>query len=75
MLEILTGRKPFERSRSEQSLFRWETPQLHDIDALDDVVDSSLKGPYPPKSLLRFADVVALCVQSEPEFRPPMYRR
>ncbi|RZC74721.1 hypothetical protein C5167_050199 [Papaver somniferum] len=64
MLEILTGRKPFERSRSEQSLFRWETPQLHDIDALDDVVDSSLKGPYPPKSLLRFADVVALCVQA-----------
>jgi len=24
------------------------------------------------KSLSRFADIVALCVQPEPEFRPPM---
>ncbi|KAF6174996.1 hypothetical protein GIB67_026484, partial [Kingdonia uniflora] len=74
MLELLTGRKPFDgtRSRSEQSLVRWATPQLHDIDALDKMVDSALKGLYPPKSLSRFADVVALCVQSEPEFRPPM---
>ncbi|KAI3878517.1 hypothetical protein MKX03_023967 [Papaver bracteatum] len=60
------------RSRSEQSLVRWATPQLHDIDALDKMVDPTLKGHYPPKSLSRFADVVALCVQSEPEFRPPM---
>ncbi|OVA10369.1 Protein kinase domain [Macleaya cordata] len=74
MLELLTGRKPFDstRSRSEQSLVRWATPQLHDIDALDKMVDPALKGLYPAKSLSRFADVVALCVQPEPEFRPPM---
>ncbi|CAN8288076.1 unnamed protein product [Cochlearia groenlandica] len=74
MLELLTGRKPFEstRSRSEQSLVRWATPQLHDIDALSKMVDPALKGLYPVKSLSRFADVIALCVQPEPEFRPPM---
>ncbi|KAM0836242.1 hypothetical protein ACQ4PT_039698 [Festuca glaucescens] len=74
MLELLTARKPFEssRNRSEQSLVRWATPQLHDIDALDRMVDPALKGLYPAKSLSRFADVVALCVQPEPEFRPPM---
>ncbi|GJM84436.1 hypothetical protein PR202_ga00104 [Eleusine coracana subsp. coracana] len=74
MLELLTGRKPFDSSkpRSEQSLVRWATPQLHDIDALDRMVDPALKGLYPAKSLSRFADVVALCVQPEPEFRPPM---
>ncbi|TVU48168.1 hypothetical protein EJB05_07795 [Eragrostis curvula] len=60
------------RPRSEQSLVRWATPQLHDIDALDKMVDPALKGLYPAKSLSRFADVLALCVQSEPEFRPPM---
>ncbi|KAK9935967.1 hypothetical protein M0R45_012837 [Rubus argutus] len=27
---------------------------------------------YPAKSLSRFADIIALCVQPEPEFRPPM---
>ncbi|WCJ39280.1 STRUBBELIG-receptor family 7 [Euphorbia peplus] len=74
MLELLTGRKPFEssRPRSEQSLVRWATPQLHDIDALSKMVDSDLNGLYPIKSLSRFADVIALCVQPEPEFRPPM---
>ncbi|XP_010273793.1 PREDICTED: protein STRUBBELIG-RECEPTOR FAMILY 6 [Nelumbo nucifera] len=74
MLELLTGRKPFDssRQRSEQSLVRWATPQLHDIDALDKMVDPALKGLYPAKSLSRFADIIALCVQPEPEFRPPM---
>lgn len=51
------------RPRSEQSLVRWATPQLHDIDALDQMVDPALKGLYPAKSLSRFADVIALCVQ------------
>ncbi|XP_075493351.1 protein STRUBBELIG-RECEPTOR FAMILY 6-like [Primulina tabacum] len=74
MLELLSGRKPFDssRARSEQSLVRWATPQLHDIDALSKMVDPLLRGLYPVKSLSRFADVIALCVQPEPEFRPPM---
>eukprot|EP01018_Ginkgo_biloba_P026827 Gb_28995 [translate_table: standard] len=74
MLELLTGRKPLDssRPRSEQSLVRWATPQLHDIDALAKMVDPALKGIYPAKSLSRFADIIALCVQPEPEFRPPM---
>ncbi|CAK9324746.1 unnamed protein product [Citrullus colocynthis] len=74
MLELLSGRKSFDssRPRAEQSLVRWATPQLHDIDALTKMVDPALKGLYPVKSLSRFADVVALCVQPEPEFRPPM---
>ncbi|KAL3632125.1 Protein STRUBBELIG-REPTOR FAMILY 7 [Castilleja foliolosa] len=74
MLELLTGRTPFDssRPRNEQSLVRWSTPQLHDIDALSKMVDPALKGLYPVKSLSRFADVIALCVQPEPEFRPPM---
>ncbi|KAL5775285.1 hypothetical protein ACOSP7_012842 [Xanthoceras sorbifolium] len=74
MLELLTGRKPLDssRPRSEQSLVRWATPQLHDIDALAKMVDPSLNGMYPAKSLSRFADIIALCVQPEPEFRPPM---
>ncbi|XVF74212.1 hypothetical protein PTKIN_Ptkin13bG0092300 [Pterospermum kingtungense] len=65
MLELLTGRKPFDsiRPRLEQSLVRWATPQLHDIDALSKMVDPALKGLYPVKSLSRFADVIALCVQ------------
>jgi hypothetical protein len=74
MLELVSGRQAFDssRARSEQSLVRWATPQLHDIDALAKMVDPTLKGLYPVKSLSRLADVIALCVQPEPEFRPPM---
>lgn len=74
MLELLTGRKPLDstRLRAEQSLVRWATPQLHDIDALAKMVDPALRGIYPAKSLSRFADIIALCVQPEPEFRPAM---
>ncbi|KAK3134157.1 hypothetical protein QOZ80_6AG0545680 [Eleusine coracana subsp. coracana] len=74
MLELLTGRKPLDssRERSEQSLVRWATPQLHDIDLLAKMVDPALDGMYPAKSLSRFADIIAICVQPEAEFRPPM---
>ncbi|KAL6648019.1 hypothetical protein ACP70R_012243 [Stipagrostis hirtigluma subsp. patula] len=74
MLELLTGRKAYDSSqpRSQKSLVGWATPQLHDIDSLDQMVDPALEGLYPAKSLSRFADAIALCVQPEPEFRPPM---
>ncbi|CAO2842688.1 unnamed protein product [Amaranthus hypochondriacus] len=74
MLELLTGRKSYDstRPRPEQFLVRWAIPQLHDIDALSKMVDPSLGGSYPSKSLSRFADIISLCVQAEPEFRPPM---
>ncbi|PPD85727.1 hypothetical protein GOBAR_DD17332 [Gossypium barbadense] len=74
MLELLTGRKSHDRTRSrgEQFLVRWAIPQLHDIEALSRMVDPSLNGEYPAKALSRFADIISRCVQSEPEFRPPM---
>ncbi|XP_078173858.1 protein STRUBBELIG-RECEPTOR FAMILY 5-like isoform X1 [Carex rostrata] len=74
MLELLTGRKPYDKSRpvEEQLLAKWAIPHLHDIDGLSEMADPSLRGLYPPKSVSRFADVIALCVQTEPEFRPTM---
>ncbi|KAK4427506.1 protein STRUBBELIG-RECEPTOR FAMILY 5 [Sesamum alatum] len=74
MLELMTGRMPFDsrKSKYEQSLVRWAAPQLHDLDALGRMADPALHGLYPPKSLSGFADVIALCVRSEPEFRPPI---
>ncbi|KAJ1290809.1 hypothetical protein BS78_02G271600 [Paspalum vaginatum] len=74
MLQLLTGRKPYDSSkpRTEQSLVKFVTPQLHDIDALGALADPALRGLYPPKSLSRFAHVLAGCIQSDPEFRPSM---
>ncbi|KAL2495028.1 Protein STRUBBELIG-RECEPTOR FAMILY 3 [Forsythia ovata] len=74
MLELLTGRKTYDRlrPRGEQYLVRWAIPRLHDIDALSRMVDPALNGAYPSKSLSRLADIISLCIQHEPEFRPPM---
>ncbi|CAJ1936378.1 unnamed protein product [Sphenostylis stenocarpa] len=74
MLELLTGRKSYDSSlpRGEQFLVKWAVPQLHDIDALSKMVDPSLNGEYPKKSLSRFADIISSCIQHEPEFRPAM---
>ncbi|KAK4486913.1 hypothetical protein RD792_006222, partial [Penstemon davidsonii] len=64
MLELLTGRMSYDRTRSrgEQFLVRWAIPQLHDIDALSQMVDPSLSGNYPVKSLSHFADIISRCV-------------
>ncbi|KAM0925585.1 hypothetical protein ACQ4PT_004112 [Festuca glaucescens] len=74
MLELLTGRKSYDSSkpRIEQSLVKFVTPQLHDMDALGELADPGLHSLYPPKSLSRYADVIARCVQADPEFRPSM---
>lgn len=74
MLELLTGRKSYDRfrPRGSQYLARWALPHLYDIDALSRMVEPSLKGAYPSKSLSRLADIITLCIQPEPEFRPPM---
>lgn len=74
MLELFTGRKAFDssRPRGEQFLVRWAISRLHDIEALSRMVDPSLRAACSSKSLSRFADIISLCVQPEPEFRPPM---
>ena len=74
MLEFLTSRNPLDssRTRSEQSLVRWDAPQLHEIYALAKMVDPASKAIYPAKSLSHFADIIALCIQPEPGFRSPM---
>ncbi|CAN6571061.1 unnamed protein product [Malus baccata var. baccata] len=47
---------------AEQCLVRWATPQLHDLDALSQMVDPALRGLNPPKSISRCADIVCpLC--------------
>ncbi|KAL9263420.1 STRUBBELIG-RECEPTOR FAMILY 3-like protein, partial [Drosera capensis] len=66
MLELLTGRKPYDRlcPRGEQLLVRWAIPRLHDINALYKMVDPSLEGAYSSKSLSRLADIISLCIQA-----------
>ncbi|KAJ1260231.1 hypothetical protein BS78_10G216300 [Paspalum vaginatum] len=74
MLELLTGRKPYDssRPRHEQHLVRWASSQLHDIESLSKMVDPSIRAQCSEKALSRFADIISRCIQRQPEFRPPM---
>ncbi|KAF2307794.1 hypothetical protein GH714_031810 [Hevea brasiliensis] len=74
LLELLTGRKPFDSSRpgEEQSLVKWASSRLHDGAYLAQMVDPNIRRTITPKAASRFADIVSLCVQPEKLFRPPM---
>ncbi|KAF3588789.1 hypothetical protein F2Q69_00031758 [Brassica cretica] len=61
-----------ERPKAEQSLVRWAKPQLKEMDTLEEMVDPSLCGLYVPESVSAFADIVSICVMSEPGLRPPV---
>lgn len=74
MLELLTGRKPYDssRPRHEQHLVRWAQAQFHDIESLTKIVDPFIRGECSEKALSRFVDIISRCIPPEPEFRPPM---
>ncbi|KAL5707887.1 non-specific serine/threonine protein kinase [Ranunculus cassubicifolius] len=74
LLELVTGRKPFDSSRpmGEQSLVKWASPRLHDYNALVAMIDPTTRRTFSPRLLSRFAYIISLCIQTEPEFRPPM---
>ncbi|KAG4397167.1 hypothetical protein GLYMA_10G091400v4 [Glycine max] len=74
LLELLTGRKPFDgsRPREEQYLAKWASSRLHDCDSLEQMVDPAIKRTFSSKALSRYADIISLCTQPVKEFRPPM---
>ncbi|KAK3155962.1 hypothetical protein QOZ80_2AG0101050 [Eleusine coracana subsp. coracana] len=74
MLQLLTGRKPYDssRARGERHLVPCSRPRLHDLAALRTMADPRLGHPPPVRSLSRFADIIGRCIQHEAEFRPGM---
>nr|AMY26622.1 leucine-rich repeat receptor-like protein kinase-protein kinase [Linum usitatissimum] len=75
LLELLTGRKPFDglRPRKEQYLVKWASRRLHDSEGLVQMVDPCInRRSLSLKSLSGFADIVSLCTQAEMIFRPSM---
>uniref|UniRef100_A0A0E0JV99 Protein kinase domain-containing protein n=1 Tax=Oryza punctata TaxID=4537 RepID=A0A0E0JV99_ORYPU len=76
MLQLLTGRKPYDgaRPRGERQLVPWASSRLHDLTALEKMADPRLGTPPAAtvRSMSRFADVISRCTQQEAEFRPAM---
>ncbi|EPS66707.1 hypothetical protein M569_08069 [Genlisea aurea] len=74
LLELLTGRKPVDMSRScgQENLVTWARPILTDRDRLDELADHRLKGNYPREDFSRVCTIAAACVAPEASQRPTM---
>ncbi|KAJ1396021.1 Serine-threonine/tyrosine-protein kinase, catalytic domain [Sesbania bispinosa] len=74
LLELLTGRKPFDgaRPREEQYLVKWASPKLNDSASLEQIVDPCMKRTFSSKALCLYAGIISLCIQPLRQFRPPM---
>lgn len=66
MLQLLTGRRPYDssRARGERHLVPWASARLYDLAALGKMADPRLAASPPPvRSLSRFADIISRCIQ------------
>ncbi|CAL0302485.1 unnamed protein product [Lupinus luteus] len=74
LLELLTGRTPFDgsRPREEQYLAKWASSRLHDSASLEQMVDPSIKSAFSSKPLSPYANIIARCIQPLRQLRPPM---
>ncbi|KAG5043395.1 hypothetical protein JHK87_007310 [Glycine soja] len=74
LLELLTGRKPFDgaRPRDEQYLVKWAPPLLPYRASLEQLVDPRMERTFSSKALSRYADIISLCIQPVKQLRPPM---
>lgn len=71
LLELVTGRKAYDPKLRPALLVAWAKPKLSES-KLHRCVDLRLGGGYPLKALAKMAEIAALCVQYEMDFRPNM---
>ncbi|XP_052175092.1 probable serine/threonine-protein kinase PBL7 [Diospyros lotus] len=72
LLEIITGRKAVENSKTagEQNLVAWARPLFNDRRKYSQLADPNLQGQYPERGLYQALAVAAMCVQEQPTMRP-----
>uniref|UniRef100_A0A5B7A2U6 Protein kinase domain-containing protein n=1 Tax=Davidia involucrata TaxID=16924 RepID=A0A5B7A2U6_DAVIN len=72
LLEIITGRKAIDNTRSaaEQNLVAWARPLFKDRRKFSQMADPALQGQYPVRGLYQALAIAAMCVQEQPNMRP-----
>jgi serine/threonine protein kinase len=72
LLELITGRKAIDNSRSaaEHNLVAWARPLFKDRKKFAQMADPMLKGRYPMRGLYQALAVAAMCLQEEAATRP-----
>jgi len=74
LLELLTGRKPVDMSRSpgQENLVAWARPLLSSEEGVAAIIDPSLGPDVPSDSVAKVAAIASMCVQPEVSDRPFM---
>ncbi|XP_066359500.1 probable serine/threonine-protein kinase PBL8 isoform X2 [Miscanthus floridulus] len=74
LLELLTGRKSIDKSRTskEQSLVDWALPKLNDKRRLLQIIDPKLEGQYSIRAAHKACSLAFYCLSHNPKARPLM---
>lgn len=74
VVEMLTGLRAIDMKRpsGKQILVDWVKPYLTNRRKLKKIMDSRLRGRYPPKEASQIAHLAIKCLQQESRFRPSM---
>ncbi|KAI3816923.1 hypothetical protein L1987_10708 [Smallanthus sonchifolius] len=74
MLEIITGLRAsdYNYNGMKQNLVEWAKPFLVNIKKLQRIIDPRLDQGYPTKGVIKAAELILSCLESEPKNRPSM---
>ncbi|CAK9264247.1 unnamed protein product [Sphagnum jensenii] len=74
LLELLSGRKPVDLSRSEggENITTWASPMLNNRERVFELADVRLEGKYPREDFVKVAALAAACIAREWRMRPTM---
>ncbi|GAB2272051.1 Probable serine/threonine-protein kinase pbl8 [Dionaea muscipula] len=74
LLELLTGRRSVDKTRSnrEQNLVDWARPKLNDKRKLLQIVDPRLENQYPIRAAQKACSLAYYCLSQNPKARPLM---
>ncbi|KAI4324565.1 hypothetical protein MLD38_030043 [Melastoma candidum] len=74
LLELLTGRKSFDKNKpsKEQNLVEWARPRLNDKRRLLQIIDPRLENQYPVRAAQKASSLAYYCLSQNPKARPLM---
>eukprot|EP00271_Cylindrocystis_brebissonii_P003263 TRINITY_DN1405_c1_g1_i1.p1 TRINITY_DN1405_c1_g1~~TRINITY_DN1405_c1_g1_i1.p1 ORF type:complete len:552 (+),score=118.29 TRINITY_DN1405_c1_g1_i1:770-2425(+) len=74
LLELLTGRPCFDKSRprKEQNLVQMSRPYLATPEKFHKLMDPRLGGAFPPRATQKAAELAKWCLSEDPNSRPLM---
>lgn len=74
LLELLTGRRSFDKTRpsKEQNLVDWARPKLNDKRKLLQIIDHRLENQYSVRAAQKACSLAYYCLSQNPKARPLM---